>query len=171
MREQPWGKKAIMTASTGWGQEEDKRRLKAAGFDHHLVKPIDLDVLERVLSSPAMVFCPWGGGERAVGVETYLAGYGRCIGKPTGGTFSRRYDVELSANGFMVETKSVPGTSHTVTLPASASKGCAWRKGRGIVGLFDPPEPGVARPGSRSTVSARCLVHASTLFFQTLCGD
>jgi CheY-like chemotaxis protein len=51
IREQPWGKKAVMIASTGWGQEEDRRRSKEAGFDHHLVKPIDPDVLERLLGS------------------------------------------------------------------------------------------------------------------------
>ena len=30
-----------IVAATGWGQEEDRRRSKEAGFDHHLVKPVD----------------------------------------------------------------------------------------------------------------------------------
>jgi DNA-binding response OmpR family regulator len=35
---------------TGWGQEEDRRRSREAGFDHHLVKPVDLRVLEGLLA-------------------------------------------------------------------------------------------------------------------------
>jgi CheY-like chemotaxis protein len=34
-----------LIAVTGWGQEDDKRRAIAAGFDHHLTKPIDPQVL------------------------------------------------------------------------------------------------------------------------------
>ncbi len=49
IREQPWGKQATLIALTGRGQEEDKRRSKEAGFDHHLVKPIDPTVLEQLL--------------------------------------------------------------------------------------------------------------------------
>ena len=36
----------VLVAVTGWGQSEDKRRAKEAGFDHHFTKPLDLDVLE-----------------------------------------------------------------------------------------------------------------------------
>jgi CheY-like chemotaxis protein len=35
-------------ALTGWGQEEDRRRSVQAGFDEHLVKPADLETIERV---------------------------------------------------------------------------------------------------------------------------
>jgi DNA-binding response OmpR family regulator len=35
---------------TGWGQEEDRRKSREAGFDHHLVKPMDFDRLERLLN-------------------------------------------------------------------------------------------------------------------------
>ena len=38
-----------LVAVTGWGQEEDRRRSREAGFDHHLVKPIEFDDLERLL--------------------------------------------------------------------------------------------------------------------------
>ena len=41
IREQPWGKDVVMIAVTGWGQEEDRRRSHEAGFDHHMVKPVD----------------------------------------------------------------------------------------------------------------------------------
>lgn len=47
----PWGRQAFLLAATGWGQESDKARARAAGFDAHLIKPFDpmelLDVLER----------------------------------------------------------------------------------------------------------------------------
>jgi signal transduction histidine kinase len=39
----------VMVALTGWGKEEDRKRTKDAGFDHHLVKPVALDVLSDVL--------------------------------------------------------------------------------------------------------------------------
>ena len=38
-------------AVTGWGQDEDRRRTAAAGFDHHLTKPVELDELRRLLAS------------------------------------------------------------------------------------------------------------------------
>jgi two-component system CheB/CheR fusion protein len=40
----------LIVAMTGYGQEEDRRRSSSAGFDHHLVKPIDLNHLETVLA-------------------------------------------------------------------------------------------------------------------------
>jgi CheY-like chemotaxis protein len=50
IREQPWGERIHLVALTGWGQQEDKRRAQEAGFDAHLVKPIDAAALERVLA-------------------------------------------------------------------------------------------------------------------------
>jgi CheY-like chemotaxis protein len=41
MRRQPWGAAVPILAMTGWGQEEDRRKSKEAGFDDHLVKPVD----------------------------------------------------------------------------------------------------------------------------------
>ncbi|HZP88813.1 MAG TPA: response regulator [Burkholderiales bacterium] len=49
IRAQPWGKDMVLIAHTGWGQEEDVRRAKEAGFDHHLIKPCDPSALLRVL--------------------------------------------------------------------------------------------------------------------------
>ena len=49
IREQPWGKRVTIIALTGWGQESDKDRSKAAGCDGHLVKPVNLPDLEIVL--------------------------------------------------------------------------------------------------------------------------
>ena len=45
IRAAPWGEAMLLVALTGWGQAEDKRRAKEAGFDHHFTKPLDLDVL------------------------------------------------------------------------------------------------------------------------------
>jgi len=41
VRQQPWGKQTVLIAVTGWGQEEDRRRSREAGFDVHLTKPVD----------------------------------------------------------------------------------------------------------------------------------
>lgn len=49
LRQRPEGRDATLIALTGWGQEEDRRRSKAAGFDHHLIKPADRSVLESLL--------------------------------------------------------------------------------------------------------------------------
>jgi PAS domain S-box-containing protein len=50
IRELPWGKTIVLVALTGWGQEDDRRRSKEAGFDAHLVKPVDLDALMKLLA-------------------------------------------------------------------------------------------------------------------------
>lgn len=50
IREQRGGADRILIALTGWGQEEDRRRSKEAGFDHHLTKPIDFDALREILA-------------------------------------------------------------------------------------------------------------------------
>ncbi len=42
---------ALLIALTGWGQQEDYRRSRDAGFDHHLVKPVDSDVIEDLIAS------------------------------------------------------------------------------------------------------------------------
>ena len=39
-----------LIAITGWGREEDRERTRAAGFDGHLVKPVDFETLQRVLA-------------------------------------------------------------------------------------------------------------------------
>jgi CheY-like chemotaxis protein len=49
MRLEAWGRNAVLIALTGWGQEQDKQAAKAAGFDEHLTKPVDLDDVERIL--------------------------------------------------------------------------------------------------------------------------
>lgn len=50
IREQSRGKSIVISALTGWGQDEDRRRSKAASFDYHLVKPVDIDALRQLLA-------------------------------------------------------------------------------------------------------------------------
>jgi signal transduction histidine kinase len=50
IRELPGGREMLIIAQTGWGQEEDKCRSKEAGFNFHLVKPIDAADLEKLLA-------------------------------------------------------------------------------------------------------------------------
>lgn len=50
IREQPWGRKLVIVALTGWGHDEDRRRSRDAGFDHHLVKPVNYADLIKLLN-------------------------------------------------------------------------------------------------------------------------
>ncbi len=50
LRTQPWGQNILIVALTGWGQEEDRRKSKDAGFDGHLVKPVDYAELLKLLA-------------------------------------------------------------------------------------------------------------------------
>jgi len=50
IREQPWGKGIVLIAVTGWEQDQDRRRSHEAGFDHHIVKPVDPKVLMKMLA-------------------------------------------------------------------------------------------------------------------------
>jgi CheY-like chemotaxis protein len=51
IREEPWGKAMVLIALTGWGQDEDRRRSHEAGFDGHLVKPVNYPALMALLDS------------------------------------------------------------------------------------------------------------------------
>jgi PAS domain S-box-containing protein len=53
LRNQPSGKRTVIIALTGWGQEEDRRKSREAGFDGHLVKPVDYAALMTLLGSLA----------------------------------------------------------------------------------------------------------------------
>jgi PAS domain S-box-containing protein len=49
IRAAPWGRKMVLVALTGWGQEEDRRQTREAGFDHHLTKPVPPDEIEELI--------------------------------------------------------------------------------------------------------------------------
>jgi two-component system CheB/CheR fusion protein len=51
MRGAEWGKGTVLVAATGWGREDDKQRAFAAGFNHHLTKPIAGEELLALLRS------------------------------------------------------------------------------------------------------------------------
>jgi CheY-like chemotaxis protein len=51
LKDLPGMKDVWLVAVTGYGQESDHRRTRAAGFQHHLVKPVDLQALEAVISA------------------------------------------------------------------------------------------------------------------------
>ena len=51
IRATPWGRHMVLVAVTGWGGTEDRKKSREAGFDHHLVKPVDPGGLMRLLAS------------------------------------------------------------------------------------------------------------------------
>ena len=51
LRREPGATRIQLIALTGWGQEDDRRRALEAGFDHHLVKPVDPDQLEALIAN------------------------------------------------------------------------------------------------------------------------
>ncbi|HEX2269071.1 MAG TPA: ATP-binding protein [Pyrinomonadaceae bacterium] len=53
IRQQPWGQLMVLVALTGWGQEEDRQRTLAAGFNYHVVKPIDFLRLGQLVEETA----------------------------------------------------------------------------------------------------------------------
>jgi CheY-like chemotaxis protein len=65
IRAQPWGRSIVMVALTGWSQAEDRRRTDEAGFDAHIVKPVEVKVLLDLLAA----HCAGIPDEAAVGSE------------------------------------------------------------------------------------------------------
>jgi CheY-like chemotaxis protein len=49
LRQQPWGRDAVLVALTGWGTEKDKKQSAEAGFNIHLVKPVDAPTIMKHL--------------------------------------------------------------------------------------------------------------------------
>jgi DNA-binding response OmpR family regulator len=49
VRQEEWGKNVVLIAVTGWGDEKDKRQSSDAGFNIHMVKPVDAEgILKRL---------------------------------------------------------------------------------------------------------------------------
>ena len=53
LRQQSWGKKMVVIALTGWGQEADRQKSQGAGVDFHLVKPVDYEAVKNLLAGVA----------------------------------------------------------------------------------------------------------------------
>lgn len=51
IRQHSWGQTMLLVALTGWGQEEERKKSADVGFDHHLVKPVILDTLTKLMSA------------------------------------------------------------------------------------------------------------------------
>jgi signal transduction histidine kinase len=58
IRSEPWGKGVVLVALTGWGQEEDRRKTAEAGFDRHLVKPVEFEQVNDLFSDLSKVRKP-----------------------------------------------------------------------------------------------------------------
>jgi PAS domain S-box-containing protein len=51
LRTEPWIGQTVLVALTGYASDEDRRQARAAGFAHHMVKPVDFDALRRLLAA------------------------------------------------------------------------------------------------------------------------
>jgi CheY-like chemotaxis protein len=51
LRAEPATRDCLLVAVSGYGQSEDQRQSQEAGFDHHLVKPVDLTVLQEIFDN------------------------------------------------------------------------------------------------------------------------
>jgi CheY-like chemotaxis protein len=51
IRRQPGSKDVLLIALTGWGQSDARQRTMEAGFDHHLIKPVNFDEIKRIASA------------------------------------------------------------------------------------------------------------------------
>lgn len=58
IRREPWAARAVLVALSGWCQDADRQRSLDAGFDHHLVKPVDHAHLMRILGLAARAVDP-----------------------------------------------------------------------------------------------------------------
>ncbi|HYU27430.1 MAG TPA: ATP-binding protein [Gemmatimonadales bacterium] len=64
MREKPWAKHMVLVALTGWGQEQHRKLSIDAGFNHHLTKPVEFDVLQQILAEADRSLPDRDGGAR-----------------------------------------------------------------------------------------------------------
>ena len=71
IRAEPGNQRTLIVAVSGYGQEEHRRRSKRAGFDHHVVKPIDPTILTQLLASALR------GSPAAAAEPALTASYGR----------------------------------------------------------------------------------------------
>jgi CheY-like chemotaxis protein len=55
LRGRPESQESLIVALTGWGQESDRRRSSEAGFDRHLVKPVDPGALRELLDESGVL--------------------------------------------------------------------------------------------------------------------
>jgi CheY-like chemotaxis protein len=82
LRRRPKFQDLMLVAMTGYGQESDRQRSHAAGFDHHLVKPVSIDTLQELLSkAPQRVAAERDATSPShAGPSGPSAGAGTCVG-------------------------------------------------------------------------------------------
>ncbi len=51
LKNMPATANTVLTAVSGWGQESDRQRAREAGFIYHLVKPVDIEQLEKIIGT------------------------------------------------------------------------------------------------------------------------
>jgi DNA-binding response OmpR family regulator len=51
IRQRAWAKDVVLVALTGWGQAQHRLRSQESGFNHHLTKPVEFDVLQQILAA------------------------------------------------------------------------------------------------------------------------
>jgi CheY-like chemotaxis protein len=51
IRQRPWSKDVVLVALTGWGQAQHRLRSRESGFNHHLTKPVEFNVLQQILAA------------------------------------------------------------------------------------------------------------------------
>jgi len=73
LRAEPCGIGALIIAVTGYGQEEDRRRALDAGFDHHLVKPVDFSALTKFLADASLKKSPRPASSRSRSAVSTIA--------------------------------------------------------------------------------------------------
>jgi CheY-like chemotaxis protein len=73
---------ALLVAVSGYGQEEDVASARAAGFDHHLLKPFDLDTLQALLGARPHPAGPAEAGPRRLALAPGTEAPGRPDGQP-----------------------------------------------------------------------------------------
>ena len=77
LRAQRHGQSMTLVALTGWGQPDDRKRSLNAGFDHHVVKPVDPSLLERLLATPRRVAAARGEVDEADDARAHLVPHPR----------------------------------------------------------------------------------------------
>jgi CheY-like chemotaxis protein len=50
IRSAAWGREITLVALSGWGQEGDREKSRQAGVDEHLLKPVDIGAIQRILA-------------------------------------------------------------------------------------------------------------------------
>ena len=159
LRAEDWCANSVVIAVTGYGQPEDRQRAMEAGFDHHLVKPVDLEELKQSCKSAAQrtearllyftfadplaarhTFRMWNGAIEEFAVRggcaqkqrttTHIAASGELFGKQQTLSQNRQKGVEIFARRDTPEQDDVIGSGGEETFGSTAQWGSESRLAR-----------------------------------------